>query len=181
MPESEHTRLKRLDATFYRGRAYVHWTLTLNDRQTGWLNAMHHQALRAILFHTCARFYLTCPTYCLMPDHGHFLFVGLDQRADQLAALTWMRRSWNALLQPYILQNQAYDQVLRESDREREAFGAVASYILHNPVRKELVDTWQQWDYSGAILPGYPKLNPRSIHFWKNYWNAYLRQGGTEA
>jgi REP element-mobilizing transposase RayT len=180
MSGSEHKRLKRLDASFYQGRAYVHWTLSLNNRETGWLNVRHHLALRAILFHTCARFYLTCPTYCLMPDHGHFLFVGLIDRANQLLAIEWMQREWNALLKPYQLQDQAYDNVLRESDREQNAFSSIANYILQNPVRGGLIEDWQSWAFSGAIFPGYSKLDPRKFYFWTNYWNAYLKQGGHE-
>jgi len=180
MSEMEHKRLKRLDASYYKGRSYVHWTLTIKGRKTGWLDETHHQALRELLFHTCARFYLTCPTYCLMPDHAHLLFVGLNQGADQLAAQKWMCRAWNALLKPYSVQEQAYDNVLRESDRSRDAFAAVAGYILRNPFRKELVDDWQEWHFSGAIFPGYPKLDPRKVHFWENYWKAYIKQGEDE-
>jgi putative transposase len=115
-----------------------------------------------------------------MPDHGHILFVGLNEQADQLAALEWARREWNILLKPYTLQDQAYDHVLRESERERDAFGNVTGYILRNPVRNKLVGDWQEWEYTGAIFPGYPKLDPRKVYFWTNYWNGYLRQGGSE-
>jgi hypothetical protein len=29
--------LKRLPAEYYRGQAYVHWTMSVQDRKTGWL------------------------------------------------------------------------------------------------------------------------------------------------
>jgi REP element-mobilizing transposase RayT len=180
MRDPEHRRLKRLEPVFYEGRAYVHWTLTMHDRQSDWLSPSHHNALREILFHTCARYFLCCPVYCLMPDHGHFLFVGLHEEADQLAALPWMRRAWNRVLSEARLQDQAYEHVLRESDRARDAFAEVVAYILHNPLRKDLVGTWQEWPYSGAVFPGYPKMDPRKIHFWENFWTAYARQGGHE-
>lgn len=168
--------LRRLDPGFYRGPAYVHWTMTMHQRATGWLTHAHHLALRESLFHTMARYHVACPAYCLMPDHGHFLFIGLEARSDQLKAVSWFRREWNRLLGELRLQKQAYDHVLRESDRERDAFAAIVGYILRNPEREQLVEDWKDWAYTGASFPGYPSLDPRSEFFWTNFWQAYLAQ-----
>jgi hypothetical protein len=149
----------------------------MQNRATGWLDEAHHLAVRHLLLHALSRYFLCCPVYCLMPDHGHFLFVGLEARADQLAALNWLRREWNPLLGPVKQQDQAYDSVLRESDRSGDAFTKVVGYILRNPVRQGLVTEWQDWPYSGAIFPGYPTLDPRKVMFWENFWKAYQVQG----
>jgi hypothetical protein len=167
--------LKRLDSSYYEGISYVHWTMCLKDNATGWLDAGHHAALREICFQATAREFLCCPAYCLMPDHGHFLFVGYDVRAKQRAAVRWMRREWNQLLNPLQLQHQPYDSVLREEDRSRDGFADMAGYILRNAERASLVKDWQEWPYAGAIFPGYPKLDPRKIHFWEDFWNAYQK------
>ena len=42
-------RLKRLNDSHYSGRSYVHWTMSLEKRATGWLNEQHHAELRGIL------------------------------------------------------------------------------------------------------------------------------------
>jgi hypothetical protein len=165
--------LKRLDSSFYKGISYIHWTMPLKEKATGWLNPQHHVALRTICFHALARESMCCPAYCLMPDHGHFLFVGYNTYADQVAAVRWMRREWNKELAPLSLQHQPFDDVLREADRQGDAFGNVAGYILRNPERAGLVDRWQDWPYSGAIFPGYPKLDPRKIYFWQDFWKAH--------
>ena len=178
MEHPEHKRLKRLAPSFYQGRSYVHWIHTIQNRETGWLNHPHHEALRSILVHACARFHISCPVYCLMPDHAHFLFVGIQDSSDQIAANRWIRREWNQLLGDLSLQEQAYDHVLREADRERDAFAQVVGYILRNPVRKSLVDQWGEWGYSGTVFAGYPKLDPRKPNFWENYWKAYQAQVG---
>ena len=34
---SRDDHLPRLNRAFYRGQAYVHWTMTIQDRRTGWL------------------------------------------------------------------------------------------------------------------------------------------------
>jgi REP element-mobilizing transposase RayT len=165
--------LKRLDASFYKGISYIHWTMPLKDKATGWLDSQHHAALRQICFHALSREFMCCPAYCLMPNHGHFLFVGYDAHSDQMAAVRWMRREWNQILAPLDLQHQPFDDVLKEEDRQRDAFANVAGYILRNPERASLVAQWEDWPYSGAIFPGYPKLDPRKVHFWQDLWKAH--------
>lgn len=173
---SDKDYLHRLDRSFYTGRAYVHWTMTMADRAEGWLDEPHHLAFRGLLFHALARYRICCPVYCLMPDHAHFIFIGLSTNADQIKALAWLRREWNWLLDPLKLQKQAYDHVLRESDRERGAFADVVNYILRNPLRKDLTEEWTDWPHSGACFPGYPKLDPRQPYFWENFWKAVNEQ-----
>ena len=165
--------LRRLADAFYQGRCYVHWTMTLHRPVDSWLDTEKHVALRRILFHATAREALCCPVYALMPDHGHFLFIGLAEHSDQRAAVRWLRREWNAVPGSFRLQKQAYDSVLREKDRSRDAFADTVGYILRNPVRKGLVSNWQDWPYSGAIFPGYPSLDPRNDYFWDNFWRAH--------
>ena len=170
--------LKRLDSSFYEGISYVHWTMSLKNQATGWLNEEHHSALREICQHALAREFMCCPAYCLMPDHGHFLFLGYDVRSDQRSAVRWMRREWNQLLAPQKLQHQPFDHVLREEDRSRDAFANVAGYILRNSERAGLVKDWRDWPYAGALFPGYPKLDPRKVHFWEDFWKAYHKHLG---
>jgi len=165
--------LQRLDSSFYEGISYVHWTMCLKDKATDWLDTKHHTALCDICRHALAREFLCCPVYCLMPDHGHFLFVGYDTRSQQRTAVGWMRREWNQILKPLKLQHQPFEHVLREADRSRDGFAHLVNYILRNPERAGLVDRWQDWPYSGAIFPGYPALNPRKRFFWTNFWDAY--------
>jgi REP element-mobilizing transposase RayT len=165
--------LTRLDPSLYTGISYVHWTMCVSHKATGWLDASHHSSLKELLFHALARENLCCPAYCLMPDHGHFLFLGLDRESDQRAAVRWLRREWNRILEPKKLQYQPYDHVLRESDRARDAFAKVAGYIYRNPERAGLVDRWQDWLYVGALFPGYPKLDPRKPYYWSDFWKAH--------
>jgi len=173
--------LKRLDPARYRGQAYVHWTMTIKDRRDGWLNRARHRSMRWALLHALARYRLCCPVYCLMPDHGHFLFIGIEERSEQQRAVAAFRRAWNESLPPVEFQDQPYDSVLTEDERQRDRFADLVGYILRNPVRKELVETWPEWPYSGSVFPGYPKLDPRKFHFWENFWGAYLQQSGERA
>ena len=177
-----HDYLRRLGPEAYQGTAFVHWSMTIADRKTGWLDAVHHASVRELLLHTLARYDLACPAFCLMPDHGHFLWLGVSPQADQRKASPFFRRHWNRLLKAKgcELQLQGFDHVLREEERERGAFGAVASYIMENPVRANLVTDWRTYWYSGAVVVGRPELDPRADDFWERFWRQWnsLVEGG---
>ncbi len=173
---SHHQRLPRLNPASYRGFAIVHWSMSLENRAAGWLDNAHHAALRELLLHTCHRYELTCPAYCLMPDHAHFLWQGVAANSDQRLASAWFRRQWNALLAPrFALQRQGHDHVLRDSEKETNAFAAIAAYILNNPQRAKLVPVWQDWPHLGAVFPGVFPLDPRATGYWERFWREHGR------
>ncbi len=155
--------LRRLEDAWYRGTAWVHWTMAVEDRRKGWLNDFHHSRVREILIHLCARYSILCPAYCLMPDHGHFLFMGLSDASDQRNAVKFFRKAWNRLLADAgcLLQKQSYDHVLQETERNPEAFEDTMIYILKNPQRAGLVEDWRDWPSLGAIAAGYPDFEPK--------------------
>ena len=173
-----HTgRLPRLDAAFYRGRVFVHWSMTVEQRAEGWLDALHHARLREWLCHALGRHQLLCPAYCLMPDHAHFLWVGWSEASNQKLAAALFRKAWNAGLRDRgrKLQRQPHDHLLREHERERGAFGAVANYVFENPVRAGLAADWRSHAFLGALAPGYPDLDPRDEDFWERFWRIYAK------
>ena len=165
--------LPRLQPEFYQGDAAVHWTLTTFNRGVGWLNNSFHSQFRELLFHVAAREGLLCPTYCLMPDHIHLLWLGLRCDTDQKNGMSFLRTHLKPRLSPHRLQPQAYDHVLREEERKRGAFAKICFYILDNPVRARLVSEPQAWAFSGAIVPGYPKSNPLDAGFCPMFWKVF--------
>jgi len=178
MPDTTlRSNLKRLPAQHYTGFGFVHWNMTIDKRKTGWLNPLHHAHLREALLHSLVRYHLACPIYTLMPDHGHFLLMGYASSSDQLRAVSYFRRQWNELLKPaYALQHQAYDNVLSETERERDAFQTVAHYIAENPVRAGHSTRASTYRYSGSLFPGYPKMDFRRPNFWESFWTTYNQQ-----
>ncbi len=125
---SPQDHLPRLGAGAYRGKAIVHWTLTVHQRSCGWLNDDFHARFRWLLLHGCARYQTACPVYCLMPEHAHLLVVGWTPAADQRLFMPWLRRHTNALLKSTgrRWQKQAYDHVLRPQEADRYAFQSLA-------------------------------------------------------
>ena len=174
--------LVRLHPAFYLGGTFVHWSMTVDRRATGWLTTCHHARVRELLCHALSRFNFVCPAYCFMPDHAHFLFVGCGATSNQKSAVLLLRKSWNAELRTagFELQKQGFDHVLRDDERAKDAFTLVAQYVFANPVRANLVGEWQLYPFSGAVVPGYPDMDPREDDFWPRFWRVYTRLTGID-
>ena len=168
--------LPRLDPTAYQGLAAVHWSLPIASRATGWLSPEFHALLRELMLHTAAREGLLCPTYCLMPDHIYLLWLGTREDTDQRNGMAFLRTYLEPALGGGIkFQHQAHDHVLRAEERRWDAFLETCGYILANPVRAGLVKEASEWIYSGAVAPGFPRLDPREPDFWKK-WETIQRK-----
>jgi putative transposase len=177
-PLNREFHLPRLSREFYQADAVIFWTLTTFDRARGWLTASFHQKFRELMFHAAAREGLLCPIYCLMPDHLHLVWMGLRLDSNQLNGMAFLRTYLEPELAPAKFQPQAYDEVLREEQRKRNAFAKVCFYIADNPTRSGFIDENGPWPFSGCVIPGYPRLNPADDHFWPRFWRIYdkLRQ-----
>ena len=127
------------------------------------------------MLHAAAREGLLCPTYCLMPDHIHLLWMGLRRDSDQRNGMKFLREHVGILLRPHRFQHQAHDHVLREKERVRGAFAKVCFYVIDNARHAELVEDARDWPFSGAIVPGNPQLHPLAENFWPLFWKVYLR------
>jgi len=84
-----------------------------------------------------------------------------------------VREHLGPVLLPHHFQHQAHDHVLREAERQRDAFARVCFYILANPVRAGLIRATEPWRYRGAVVPGYPALHPLKENFWPLFWKLY--------
>ncbi len=179
-PQPEWHHLPRLAPEFYRGFAAVFWTLTLEHRAVGWLDDPFHQHFRELLLHAAARESLVCPTYVLMPDHLHLVWLGLRVSTDQLRAMRFLRRYVQREFThrspqgvEFELQKQAHDAVLKEEDRTQGALAKACFYVLDNPRRKGLVEHPRDWPHLGAVVPGFPFLHPLAEDFWPMFWKLY--------
>lgn len=165
--------LPRLPREYYQGDAVVHWTMPIARRGTGWLNDTFHHRFREMMLHAAAREGLHCPTYCLMPDHIHLVWMGLRRDTDQRNGIKFLREHAGELLAPQCFQHQAHDHVLREEQRPREAFRKVCFYIIDNARVEKLVEHPKDWPFAGAVLPGYPDAHPLTEDFWPLFWKLY--------
>src|SRR5712692_4077306 len=180
----QHDYLRRLPPEHYRGQAYVHWSMAIEDRKTGWLIPIFYYKFREILTHTTFRFGFCCPIYCCMPDHIHLLWIGILDTCDQRLSARYLRKQLNPILEKLgvCFQGQGYDRVLREEERERSAFEEVFEYVARNPERAGLVkqDCYRDYPYTNCLVPGYPELQIWQEDFWEKLWriHAHLQENG---
>ena len=182
-PSSFSHYLPRLRREFYQGDAAVFWTLPIANRAHGWLDAKFHAAFREITLHAAAREGLLCPAYCLMPDHIHFVWMGLRLATDQRNGIKFLREHLAPFLKPRRFQHQAHDHVLTSKERHRRAFSlACADYVFLNPAKAGLVSKPSDWPYNGVLIPGYPHLDPFDPGHWPRFWRHYfaVREPGVE-
>lgn len=176
MTDGHKQRLKRLGPEYYRGQGWVHWTLTIEDRRTGWLDARFLCKFRELLTYAMFRYQVACPIYCLMPDHLHMLWAGLADSTDQLTAMKSFRRDMNDALGKigFELQRQPYDHVLKDEELETDAIESVADYIARNPERSGLTqsDVFASYPYTGCLLPGAAQLRLFTDEGWDVIWRT---------
>jgi putative transposase len=85
-------------------------------------------------------------TYCIMPDHIHLL-LSLLHRGRSLSAWVgdlkrWMGRELTIHWQPGF-----YEHIVRK----QEDVHAIANYILANPVRAGLAESWRKYGLCGSF------------------------------
>ena len=90
--------------------------------------------------------------YCLMPNHLHLLLTPFDSGtavSQFIGAFksASTRLCWKHGLTGKVWQNRYYDHILRKN----EDIKTVAEYVLHNPVRKGLVEDWRDYKYCGLL------------------------------
>jgi hypothetical protein len=116
-----------------------------------------------------------------MPDHMHLLWLGLLEESDQRNAIKFFRKQINPILARFQArwQKQPYDHVMREDERGRDAFETVVECIARNPERAGLVklDGYQEYPYTGCLVPGYPELGPWQPDYWDRFWRIYAFLG----
>lgn len=109
--------------------------------------------------------------YCLMPDHLHFIVqlpdhdaaivnagargvapVGVLDHLGDFKKYTTTQVWWMLGGKSKLWQASSYDCIIRYNDKIESA----VDYVLHNPVRKGLVDEWADHPYTRTVDPWSP-------------------------
>lgn len=93
-------------------------------------------------------------SYCLMPNHLHFLVSPCEEGISVLTFTDRFKgkstnRSWAVGWRGKLWQPRYYDHIVRAEEDLR----AIAEYILNNPVRKGLVQHAEDWLWGGFMNP----------------------------
>jgi REP element-mobilizing transposase RayT len=87
-----------------------------------------------------------------MPDHLHVVITGLESTSDIYGAMRVFKQYsgfWLAKNQSVVRwQEDFYDHILREEDD----LAKLITYILNNPVRAGICDTWQDYPFKGSTV-----------------------------
>jgi REP element-mobilizing transposase RayT len=103
----------------------------------------------SIRFRGEKKYELLC--YCIMPNHVHLIIKDVERSAAPLYKVlqslkSYTSRQSNLLLQREgaFWQEESYDHVVRTGEElERTIW-----YVLHNPAKAGLVDSWEKWKWS---------------------------------
>lgn len=90
--------------------------------------------------------------YCLMPDHLHLLVSPCEEGVSALQFVDRFKgratnESWKCGWKGKLWQPRHYDHVVRGD----EDLGAIAVYVMQNPVRKGLVECPEEWPWGGEL------------------------------
>lgn len=92
--------------------------------------------------------------FCLMPDHLHILLSPLESgipvtqyMSGLISKITHL--SWRYGYSGKLMQRSFYDHIVRKEEDLRQ----ITEYILNNPVRKGLVEKWEDHPFCGLIDP----------------------------
>jgi len=86
-----------------------------------------------------------------MPNHQHLIITGKKINSDIWKALVSYKQQTGFWMSKNNIgikwQKDFYDHVIRT----HEDIASQVKYILDNPVRKELVKSWQEYPFKGSI------------------------------
>ena len=143
-------RLQRLNRV-YKDYPIYYLTLTSHDRKWLFANREVHQAF--VTFGERAIDYgVAVGRYVLMPDHIH-LFAAFGPNSINLSQ--WIKSLKNSISKclrqrgtpsPH-WQKDFFDHVLRSDESYKDKW----EYVRLNPVRADLVDKADDWEFQGVI------------------------------
>ncbi|MBI5651678.1 MAG: transposase [Chloroflexi bacterium] len=146
---------QRLDPELYTHANRVYFmTVHAYMNQTPFVRADLNQLVLDVLCEEQTRQNCTVFTFCLMPNHLHFL---VSPGRDGISALTFTDQfkgkatnaSWPVNWRGKLWQPRYYDHIVRTE----EDLQAISEYILNNPIRKGLVSNREDWQWGGQMNP----------------------------
>ena len=129
-------------------------TVCAHDRQSAFTQPSLARLVLDVLYAEQERQRCSVFSYCLMPDHFHYL---VQPREDGKSVLTFTDQfkgkstnlSWTVGWRGKLWQRGYWDHIVRNE----ESLVAISQYILDNPVRKGLVAKAEDWPWSGHMNP----------------------------
>jgi len=141
----------RLPTFDYASACAYFVTIVTTDRRPLFYNQSLASSVVECLLEQRERLHFNLYAYCLMPDHLHLL-IGLTPASKPLGQVIGAFKSLSTRIywqwgEGVLWQRQFHDHIIRN---EKDFYETV-EYIKQNPVKKKLVEEWDQWKYTGVI------------------------------
>jgi putative transposase len=150
--KSERIRHKKhhLSRDCYLGQVSVAMTACIEAGRPIFRNSEIVAAFTEILREAAERNDCVVPVYCFMPEHLHTIITGQTDGADTWKAICRFKQRtgyWLSQNSSVIWQSDFYDHIIRRD----ESFANQIRYIVNNPVRRGLVENWEDYPFTGSI------------------------------
>jgi putative transposase len=145
-------RPHRLRGFDYLGLFHYSLTMCTFRRKSYFADASIVATARGIFCEAATVHGMVIPAYCFMPDHVHLIVSGREDNAD---LVRFGRRSRQRagyavrhVTRSPLWQDGYYEHILRD----HESLAHTIRYIAQNPVRAGLVESWEQYAFTGSQL-----------------------------
>jgi REP element-mobilizing transposase RayT len=153
LDEKPYTRRDglRLRGFDYASRRVYFVTLVAAERRTAFRGVRLAEATTHCLLGLREKMNFFLYVYCLMPDHLQAP-IGLGESGKSLGAIVGAFKSLSTRIywqwyEGKLWQRQFFDHIVRNEDD----FFETVKYIKLNPVRKKLVERWEEWPYTKRV------------------------------
>ena len=145
-------RKHRLPVEEYAGFVITAYTLCIQNRAHAFSDKQIVSVFEEHLQKALEKHSVIALVYLFMPDHCHLLLQGTERDANSHKAVTLFKQTtgyWLSKHKPTIRwQKDFYDHILRKD----EDLNKQIRYILLNPVRKEVVARWDEYQFKGSTV-----------------------------
>ena len=152
----KHRKPLRLSDFEYKGGSFVYFiTICTSNKQPYFSDERIAKVIENEMELRRGKKEIRLFCYCVMPDHLHILLSLNDNYPKRL-------QEWVSAFKRYtskttcdlcgikpLWQKNFYDHVVRKE----ESLIEIAEYIVNNPVRKGMVELWEQYPYSKIVDP----------------------------
>jgi putative transposase len=143
----------RLDKSLYRGFVQCSFTAKLKPREKVFVAQATFAEHEAILLEALSRMGCEAHIYLFMPDHLHVILEGRSDESDVRGCMTRFKQGSSFLIKKYSngelrWQKDFHDRIIRNEHELRTKL----NYVLMNPVRGGLAESWKDYPYWGSTI-----------------------------
>ncbi len=141
----------RLPLDNYKGEVIATFTLCVENKKHCFTDKAIVDKFLEILMEAKNKHDCKNVIYVFMPDHLHLILEGNSKNADTWKSVALFKQKtgfWLSKNRKEIRwQKDFYDHIHRKDEDLKKQ----VAYILNNPVRKNLVEDWEDYPFKGSL------------------------------